>query len=335
MLLVFLVDNIMVSFREMKDRGYIPQKTYLKLMIGGGLSLSKVLLTKPGDLKKLRVIHGSEERFIRPKRPYELPPFKEGMKCGVTEEKYLRPTLYCNPRAPEVVALAHTLGAFKKSEYEFAKAAFEFTKENLDLEICPMDGVEQSLQRGTGTCFHLISVFIALCRCAGIKARYKMFAMNMIKTWYDALVGADHLVKKWYDSMGYFMIEGEGEAFIDGKWVVAHVGPTAERQAAASIPITKFGEDSLGVWFFAIPGTIMYMESIPYGLGGATNILKKIAPGSMERVNISIQHQNKMGKKIIEDAGGKDSYDTLARKKLGPKAPTIDLSNKKGIIFGE
>ena len=325
----------MVSFREMKDRGYIPQKTYLKLMIGGGLSLSKVLLTSPGDLKKLRVIHGSEQRFIRPARSYELPVYKEGMKCGATDEKYLRPTLYCNPCAPEVVAMAHSLGAFQKSDYEFAKAAFEFSKEHLDLEICPMDKVEDTLQRGTGTCFHLISVFIALCRSAGIKARYKMFAMNMIKAWYDALVDADPLVKKWYDSMGYFMIEGEGEAFIDGRWVVAHVGPTAERQAAAGIPITKFSEDSLGVWFFAIPGTIMYMESIPYGLGGATHILKKIAPGSMERVNISIQHQNQIGKKIIEDVGGRDAYDAIARKKLGPKAPTIDLSNKKGIVFKE
>ena len=310
----------MVSFQEMKDKGYIPQKTYLKLMIGGGLSLSKVLLTSPGDLKKLRTIHGSEERYIRPKRPYELPPFKEGMRCGVTDEKYLRQTLYCNPCAPEVVALAHHLGAFQKSDYEFAKAAFEFTKENLDLEICPMNPVEETIQRGAGTCFHLITVFIALCRCAGIKARYKMFAMNMIKAWYDVLVEADPLVKKWYDSMGYFMIEGEGEAFIDGKWVVAHVGPTAERQAAANIPITKFGEDSLGVWFFALPGTIMYMESIPYGLGGSTNLLKKIAPGSMERVNISIQHQNKMGKKIIEDAGGKEAYDAHSTEETRAKS---------------
>jgi hypothetical protein len=325
----------MTSFREMKDREYIPQKTYLKLMLGGSLSLSKVILTSPGDLKKLRLIHGSEERFIRPKRPYELPPFEEGMKCASSDEKYLRPTLYCNPCAPEVVALAHQLGAFKKSEYEFTKAAFEFTKENMDLEICPLDGVEQSIRRGTGTCFHLISVFIALCRCAGIKARYKMFAMNMIKTWYDALVGADKIMKKWYDSMGYFVIEGEGEAYIDGKWVVAHVGPTAERQAAAGIPITKFGEDSLGVWFFALPGTIMYMESIPYGLGGASQILKKIAPGSMERVNISIQHQNKIGRTIIQDAGGLEQYNAQVRKKLGPKTPTVDLSNKKGIIFGE
>jgi hypothetical protein len=335
MLLDFLGGNSMVSLREMKDKGYIPQKTYLKLMIGGGLSLSKVLLTSPSDLKKLRVIHGSKGRFIRPNRPYELPPFEEGMKCTISDEKYLRPTLYCNPCAPEVVALAHKLGAFKKSDYEFAKAAFEFTKENLDLEICPMNNVEETIQRGAGTCFHLITVFIALCRCAGIKARYKMFAMNMIKAWYDVLVEADPLVKKWYDSMGYFMIEGEGEAFIDGKWVVAHVGPTAERQAAAGIPITMFGEDSLGVWFFAIPGTIMYMESIPYGLGGATNLLRKIAPGSMERVNISIQHQNEMGRKIIKDAGGKEAYDAMARKKLGPKAPSIDLSDKKGIVFGE
>jgi hypothetical protein len=325
----------MISLHEMKDREYIPQKTYLKLMIGGGLSLTKVLLTSPGDLKKLRTIHNDEERYIRPKRIYELPVYQPGMKCGVTQEKYLRPTLNCNPCAPEVVALAHSLGAFKKSDYEFAQAAFEFTKENLDLEICPMNSVEETIKRGTGTCFHLITVFIGLCRAAGIKARYKMFAMNMIKAWYDVLVGADPLVKKWYDSMGYFMIEGEGEAFIDGKWIVAHVGPTAERQAAGGIPITKFGEDSLGVWFFAIPGTIMYMESIPYGLGGASGLLKRIAPGSMERVNISIQHQNRIGKKIIEDAGGRDAYDASARKKLGPKTPRVDLSDKKGIVFGE
>jgi hypothetical protein len=42
-----------------------------------------------------------------------------------------------------------------------------------------------------------------------------------------------------------------------------------------------------------------------------------------------------MGEKIIEDVGGKEAFDAMARKKLGPKAPTIDLSNKKEIIFGE
>ena len=325
----------MLHLREMKDKEYIPHKIYFKLLIGGGLSLTKVLITNPGDLKKLRNMSASEERYVRPKRTYDLPPYEEGMKCGATNEKYLRSTLHCNPHAHEVVALAHYLGAFQKSDYEFAQAAFKFVKEKLDLEICQMDSVEETIQRGTGTCFHLISAFIALCRCAGIKARYKTFAMNMIQTWYDATVGSDQLVKKWYDQMGFFMMEGEGEVLIDGKWTVAHVGPTAERQAAAGIPITKFGEDSLGVWFFALPGTIETMESIPYGLGAGTKLLKKIAPGSMERVNISIQHQNKMGKKIIEDAGGKEAYDAMVRKNHPSQKPKLDLSDKKGIIFEE
>jgi len=314
----------MASLREMKEKGYIPQRMYLKLMLGGALSLSKTLLLNLRDLKKVRNMGAGEEKYVRPPRRYELPEYREGMKYCKSNEKYLRPTLYCNPRAPEVIALANELGAYEKSDYEFAESAFEFVKRNMTLEILPMDGVENTIRRGTGTCFHQISVFIALCRAAGIKARYKMFAMNMIKAWYDTTIKVDPLVKKWYDSMGYFMIEGEGEAYVDGKWVVAHVGPTSERQAASGVPITKFGEDSLGNWFFALPGTIMRMESIPYGLGGATRLLKKIAPGSMERVNASILRQIEAGKKLIEEAGGEEAYDAKVRKKL-PKTPKMDL----------
>jgi len=320
----------MTSLREMKEKGYIPQRMYLKLMLGGAISLGKTLLLNLGDLKKVRNMGAEEEKYVRPPRRYELPEYREGMKYCKSNEKYLRPTLYCNPRAPEVIALANELGAYKKSDYEFAEAAFEFVKRNMTLEILPMDGVENTIRRGTGTCFHQISVFIALCRAAGIKARCKMFAMNMIKAWYDTTVGVDPLVKKWYDSMGYFMIEGEGEAYIDGKWIVAHVGPTSERQAAGGVPITKFGEDSLGNWFFSLPGTVMYMESIPYGLGGATKLLKKIAPGSMERINASILRQIETGRKIIEKAGGEEAYDAKVRKKL-PKTPKMEFQVTRNV----
>jgi hypothetical protein len=255
------------------------------------------------------------------------------MKVCNSDEKYLRPTLHCNHQEPEVIALAHQLGAYKKSDREFAEDAFHFVKENTSLEIIPFNQVGETIQRGTGTCIHLITVFIALCRAAGIKARYKMFAMNMIKAWYDAVVDVDPLVKKWYDSMGYFMIEGEGEVFIDGEWVVAHVGPKAERQAAAGIPITKFGEDSLGNWFFAIPGSIMVMESIPYGLASAIRVLSRIAPGSLERVNISIQKQIQYGQQVIDKAGGPQAYDLKAREKMEIKQPTLQLKTRKEIIF--
>ena len=107
--------------------------------------------------------------------------------------------------------MANHLGAFKKSDYEFAETAFEFVKRKIILEMIPMDDAVNVLRRGTGTCLHEISLFIALCRAAGIKARYKLYALTMIQQWYDA--------------MGYFMLHGEGEVYIDGKWLPADVGP--------------------------------------------------------------------------------------------------------------
>jgi len=323
----------LTSLHEMKIKGYIPQKLYFKMMLAGALSLSKTLLLNMNDLKKLRTIKPGQEQYVRPKREYVIPEFNPSMKVNRSNERYLRPTLYCDHTEPEVVALANKLGAFKKSDREYAEAAFHLVKEKMTLEILPMNNVGETFRRGTGTCYHLITAFIALCRAAGIKARYKIFAMNMIQAWYDMVVEVDPLIKKWYDSMGYFMLEGEGEAFIDGKWVVAHVGPKAERQASAGIPITKFGEDSIGKWFFALPGTIMKMESIPYGFGGSTRFLKKLAPASMERVNISILKQIEKGKKIINNAGGLEAYDKMARAQDTAPKPELKIQDKKEIIF--
>jgi hypothetical protein len=292
-------------------------------MLKGILSVSKLLVTSAGDVKRFRQPRPSEERYIRPPRRYDLPSYTEGMPYCRANERYLRPTRYCNPRAPEVIALAHALGAYQKPDLEFARAAFAFAKEKTTLEIAPIDGVEETLRRGTGTCFQLISVFIALCRAAGIPARYKIFATDMVQAWREAVIDVDPLVTKWYDSLGYFLLEGEGEAYVDGRWVVAHVGPTAERQAAAGIPITRFGEDALGIWFFARPGTIMRLESIPVGLAAGSRLLHKISPGSMERVNISVQKEIERGRCILKDAGGLLVYDEQARSARGPQAPQV------------
>jgi hypothetical protein len=306
-----------------------------KLMLKGTFSLTKVLLFNLGTLKKLRQLDPSKI-YVRPKPSYKLPKYKPGMKFCDSDEKYLRPTLYCNCRAPEVIAMANELGAFKKSDYEFAESAFEFVKRKIILEMLPMDDVANVLRRGTGTCLHEISLFIALCRAAGIKARYKLYALTMIQQWYDALVAPDPLMKKWYDAMGYFMMHGEGEVYIDGKWLPADVGPTPERQAAAGIPITKFGEDSIGVWFHALPGTIMRLESLPLTLGFSSKILmKKIAPSSVAKINASILQQIERGRKIIEEAGGEESYDKMARRKRGPEIPKLKVEYRKDKISFE
>ncbi|MEI8190995.1 MAG: transglutaminase domain-containing protein [candidate division NC10 bacterium] len=298
-------------------------------------ALAKLYLSDPRAFRRLRHVQPGEERYARPVRSYELPPYDPGMRQSASNERYLRPTRFCDCRSPLIVALAHSLGAYQKPDREYANGAFEFVKEQLHLEICPIDGVEDTLRRGTGTCFQLNSVFIALCRAAGIKARYKTFSATAIQEWREAIVDVDPLIKKWYDSMGYSTAEGEAEAFVDGRWMVAHAGPNAERQASAGIPVTRFGEDGAGVWFWALPGSIRILESIPAGLGVGSRILYRIAPGSMERVNVGAQNQARNGRRKIEEAGGVAAYDAMARTRRGADLPTLRLGEIHEIVFEE
>ena len=321
----------MYSLREIKDKGYLPPKQLRRLLLYGYLALGKVFFTNMGAVKKLSSLPSSKQRYHRPPRRFEIPKYDPSMKYCMKNEKFLRPTMYCNSHAPEVVALAHQLGAYQKSDYEFAESAFEFAKRKLTLEMLPLDGVKQTLQRGTGTCLHELSVFVALCRAAGIKARYKLYSMTMIEAWSDTLAD-DPMVQKWSDAMGYFMIHGEAEAYIDGEWMVGDVGPTPERQAASNIPITRFGEDSIGIWFSVIPGTIMEVESIPFGLNVMMKLVFNVAPATVDNVNANVFSQIQKGGQILREKG-ETAYDAEIRKTFKPKFPEPVLKKRHEIIF--
>jgi hypothetical protein len=141
----------------------------------GSLLFAKMLLKNPAVFRTFRVMGPDEERYVRPPRQYEIPSFRSDMRYCTSNEKYLRPTRWCNPREPTVVAMANELGAYELPDYEFAAAALEFVKTKMTFEMCPADSAGATLQRGTGSCFHLINVWLTLCRSAGIKARYQIY----------------------------------------------------------------------------------------------------------------------------------------------------------------
>jgi hypothetical protein len=321
---------------EIKRKEMVPPLHMIKMNIGGAFFLMKVLLLNLGTLKMMKN-QKNKNIYVRPTPLYIISDYKPEMKNCYSEEKYLRPTLFCNCRSPEIIALAHHLGAYQKSDQEFAKEAFEFTKRKIILEIIPLDDVDEVVQRGTGSCLHKISLFIALCRTAGIPARYKFFALTMLDNWMAPALEHAPLMKQWYDAMGFFLLHGEGEVYIDGKWVTADVGAEPQRQAAAWIPVTKLGEDSAGLWLFPIPGTTFRRESIPLGLGVPSQILMKgLVPSSVAGINIGILEQIEKGRKIIEEAGGEIAYDTEARKRRKQMMPKTDLLKNPGsIVFEE
>ena len=289
------------------------------------VTLAKMMLKNPGAFRKLRVMGPDEERYVRAPREYQIPPFHESMRYCTSNEQYLRPTRWCNPREPEVIAMANELGAYEKTDYEFAEAAYWFIKTKMAFEICPFDSAGATLRKGTGSCYHLINVFVALCRAAGIKARYKNYKMRIRGIEQDVLA-ADPMMQELFDAMGGVIAEGEGEACIDGEWVVAYVAQNAAASAAPGWPITKFGEDSIGMYFDALPGTIKRFESLPLQLGLATKIMKWLVPATMERMNVTVHKALAIGWQEIEAAGGIEAYDQKARRKREMFSPEELLS---------
>jgi hypothetical protein len=284
------------------------------------LTVARALRRSPALLKKLVVLGPDEPRYVRPPREYEIPAYRAGMKHCTSNEKYLRPTRWCNPRELDVIAMANELGAYERSDYEFADAAYWFVKTKLAGEMLSLDSASATLKRGTGTCYHQISLWIALCRAAGIKARYKRFKMlvNDVAMSIDVtkIVDLEETEQAMLpDLLNVEMGHAEGEACVNGKWAVADVWMSPEMQAHSGVPITKFGEDSIGSTWKLIPGTIERIESLPFVLGITTRIQSGLAPVVRERANVVFAEMSTLGRRIIEEAGGTEAYDQSVRKR--------------------
>jgi hypothetical protein len=321
----------MIEASEIRAQLYASQRVPKKSTFGMGLALAQMLL-RPGALKKLRVMGPDEPRYVRPPREYEMPAYRKGMKHCTSNEKYLRPTRYCNPREPDVIAMANELGAYGLSDWEFAEAAYWFVRTKLVAEMLPFDSVSATLRRGTGTCYHLTSLWIALCRAVGIKARYKTFNMRLPDEFMSSeLDEAQNAARRMIDMGG--TPEGEGEVCIGGQWVVGHVAMKPEMLARAGLPITRFGEDAIGNTFPLVPGTIKRFESIPLRLGIASKAMMFLAPATMERIDVMAQTVLPIGRRVIEEAGGREAYDQKARERLMRSFPTIEPKKDTALLF--
>jgi len=289
--------------------------------------LLKNLVKSPLTLKKLRSMGQDEERYVAPARRYELPEYRTGMKYCTSKEPYLRPTRWCNPREPLVVALAHQLGAYELSDREFAEAAYWWVKTNMWYAMRPLDDASATIKRGTGFCWHFANTFVALCRCAGIKARYKGYTMSLPEE-LEELTDIDSGFADVWGGAGSAVKEAEGEVYLDGTWVTAYVAQTAAMTAANGWPITEFGESSIGLYFDALPGSIHRLESISFGIGLSLWFTNLLAPATTERLSARMSGLQELGLQKIEDAGGLEEYNRVARRKRAFFAASEILENE-------
>jgi transglutaminase-like putative cysteine protease len=135
---------------------------------------------------------------------------KEGAWNPADYRKYLAPTSL-GPIDSEVRKLAEKIVAGKKGVLERAKAIYDWTCENMyrdpDTKGCGKGDVCALLRKPGGKCTDISSVYIALCRAAGVPAR-EIFGLRLGKT-------PTQDITTWQHCWAEFYLPGTGWVPVD------------------------------------------------------------------------------------------------------------------------
>jgi len=167
----------LTKIKEWKDKGYFLDVDWIKNFGGAIPSLIFISLRYPRLVLNANRACPKGPFTLKPKElPYKIPDFKKEMKYCKSAERFLRPTHLCNPFDKDIIAMADKLGAFKKLDWDYAESVFNFVNENIRIDFSAIKTATETLHVGHGTCIDKMSLFIALCRCAGIPSRYILYS---------------------------------------------------------------------------------------------------------------------------------------------------------------
>lgn len=316
------------------EKGYIIPWKMLKVTLGAFPPLVRMILTHPRYMRNSNEVARNTISTLSPDPPsYTLPVYMEGMSFCQSQERYLRPTHLCNSHNKTIIALANNLGAFQVDDWGFASNVFSFVKENIKVSFVGLDREIDTLHRGSGTCLHQLSLFAAICRAGGVKARYKLYSLCLVEPLYQNMVEASPIMKGWYDALGAFMLHGTAEVFLDNKWITADPTWTPAYEAAMGLPLAKLGDDPVGIWNYPLEGTMMFLEGLPLGVGVTWNFLVNfLGFGERVKIDMSLEKARKPGAQLLNTLG-RDEYDKQTRKKYKAKIPQITLQKCPNIVF--
>jgi hypothetical protein len=241
---------------------------------------------------------------------------EEDIKRATHKEKYLRPTRLCRPNAPKIVALAKKLGAWKKSDWEYAESIFNFIIK-IKFMFNQLKSEVEVIQTDSGVCLDQQSLGIALARAGGIPARYSVTSIIFSQATEEALF-VDPTVEEVYNALGVWEQHGAVEFYIDGKWVASDFTFPKETAVALGIPIPKFGTVDVGI-SATVPEVVTRFEGFPWGYGTLMKFGIALMRGMGDRINAHIEELNEKGREILE----KEGKEKFMRKELAK--PTIAM----------
>lgn len=142
-------------------------------MIDGGVKIMNVripMLASGKEAKALVTVEIRRSTMLPPEDTdrYVLPDEK---KLPREIRLYLVPSPKIESRSPKIRKLAKEIGVDEKQAWKKVETIYDWVRENVKYQNGPLKGALAALKDGTGDCEELTSLFIAICRAAGIPAR--------------------------------------------------------------------------------------------------------------------------------------------------------------------
>jgi len=274
------------------------------------LKATWIFLKNPEIRKELK--KAPEGYEVKP--DYEIPKYESWMKVNNSDELYLRPTKSSESTAPEIVALAHKLGAYKLSDWDYANNVYRWVKNNVKLSLGGGTAVE-TLREGHAFCIQKSNLLIALCRAGGLKARYRATPSieldQRMKDFVTELTRALELNESFGSILSDFLniLPGHelAEVQVDGRWIPADPTFQDELEAVAGYPISKLGDDPSNSWVGAYRKDFYYMEDGPRAMRPIFLYFKRYM-GLRYKLEKVLDQSAEIGRKVLEEVGGIEKY---------------------------
>ncbi len=143
--------------------------------------------------------------------------------------KFLRATYGCESDSPEIMQKLKEIIGNETEKKKIAEKIFKWVRDNIRYELDPIVGAIKLLKRKTGACVDKSSLFIALCRAAGIPARYILVNAYLLANKEIELSDISHCAT---------------EIYLNGEWKI--VDPTFDPSLLSLFPQASF--DSVNWW---------------------------------------------------------------------------------------
>lgn len=117
-------------------------------------------------------------------------------------QKYLQPTKNCQSNDPRIIALAQSITSCKSSCYEKGLSIFNWVRDNLEFSwyYNSQKGAVNALLSKSANCCDHSNLIVALCRAAGVPARYLHGVCTFSSGTYGHVWAQIYANGKWYDA---------------------------------------------------------------------------------------------------------------------------------------